>query len=167
MTPSFPLYIGLPHLSDLKRFFKLLPARHDQRAPLPPSPPSPSRLDSEALCSARGSFYIRFLLLVFFFFLFLFLSPQPPLPMVLKAKQAPGGGELRARGWVGPPSRRHARDASATVKALPSLRGTQERRAWRLLGRAGPRRPLRPSRCFQGPVHPHLPWMRRQLLPSP
>lgn len=39
MTPSFPLYIGLPHPSDLKRFFKLLPARRDQRAPLPPSPP--------------------------------------------------------------------------------------------------------------------------------
>ena len=31
MTPSFPLYIGLPHPSDLKRFFKLLPARRDQR----------------------------------------------------------------------------------------------------------------------------------------
>lgn len=103
MTPSFPLYIGLPHLSDLKRFFKLLPARHDQRAPLPPSPPSPSRLDSEALCSARGSFYIRFLLLVFFFFFLSFSLPATPSSNGVKSK-AGSGGRRAAGARLGGPS---------------------------------------------------------------
>lgn len=71
MILSFPLYIGRPSPVKSKDFFKLLPAG-DQRAALP-------RLDSEALSSARGSFYIRFLLLGFFLFpsfCFVFFSFQ-------------------------------------------------------------------------------------------
>ena len=104
MTPSFPLYIGLPHPSDLKRFFKLLPARRDQRAPLPPSPPPllppfPLPAGFRGALLSSGVFLYKVFAGFFFFF---FSPPNPHLPIVLKAKQAPGGGERRARGRVGP-----------------------------------------------------------------